>query len=67
MRISLVVAICCSLAAVSFRPALGGEPTPIRLIAEAEGFTVEAGPWKVVPYRENYFASTFAISTVNTP
>jgi hypothetical protein len=35
---------------------------PVRLIAEAEDFTVRAGQWAVVPYRENYFASTFAIS-----
>ena len=35
---------------------------PIRLIAEAEDFTVEKGEWKVVPYKENYYASTFAIT-----
>ncbi len=34
---------------------------PIRLIAEAEDFTVRRG-WQIVPYRENYYASTFAIS-----
>lgn len=34
---------------------------PVRLIAEAEDFTVKSG-WKVTPYRENYFASTFAIT-----
>ena len=41
------------------------QPAPekaIRLIAEAEDFKVEKGPWKVVPFRENYYASTFAIS-----
>ena len=37
-------------------------PKPIRLIAEAEDFKVEKGPWQVVPYRENYYASTFAVS-----
>jgi hypothetical protein len=37
-------------------------PKPLRLIAEAEDFKVEKGSWEVVPYRENYFASTFAIS-----
>jgi hypothetical protein len=37
-------------------------PKPIRLIAEAEDFRVVKGPWKVVPFRENYYASTFAIS-----
>lgn len=35
---------------------------PIRLIAEAEDFTVDKGEWKVVPYKENYYASTFAIT-----
>lgn len=35
---------------------------PIRLIAEAEDFTIVKGPWKRVPYRENYYASTFAIT-----
>jgi len=36
---------------------------PIRLIAEAEDFKIEKGAaWQVVPYRENYYASTFAIT-----
>jgi hypothetical protein len=35
---------------------------PIRLIAEAEDFKVVKPGWAVVPYRENYFASTFAIT-----
>lgn len=35
---------------------------PVRLIAEAEDFKVVKGDWKVVPYRENYFASTFAMT-----
>jgi len=34
---------------------------PVRLIAEAEDFSVESG-WNVVPYGENYFASTFAVT-----
>jgi hypothetical protein len=34
----------------------------VRLIAEAEDFAVTHGAWRVVPYRENYFASTFAIT-----
>lgn len=37
-------------------------PKRVRLIAEAEDFTVKSDGWKVVPYRENYFASTFAIT-----
>lgn len=36
--------------------------TPVRLFAEAEDFTIKTDGWQVVPYRENYFASTFAIS-----
>jgi hypothetical protein len=35
---------------------------PIRLIAEAEDFTVEKGPWQRVAFRDNYFAGTFAIT-----
>jgi len=35
---------------------------PIRLLAEAEDFTVRGDGWQVVPYRENYFAATFAVS-----
>src|SRR5439155_18301654 len=34
---------------------------PVRLFAEAEDFAVKSG-WKVVPYRENYYAGTFAIT-----
>jgi len=34
----------------------------VRLIAEAEDFRVERGPWEIIPYRENYYASTFAIT-----
>jgi len=35
---------------------------PVRLIAEAEDFKVVKGQWEIVPYRENYFASTFALT-----
>ncbi len=35
-------------------------PPALRLIAEAEDFAVESGEWRVVPWGENYFASTFA-------
>ena len=41
---------------------LAAEQVPVRLIAEAEDFTVKSGDWSVVPYRENYYASTFAIT-----
>lgn len=33
----------------------------VRLIAEAEDFTVKSG-WEIVPYRHNYYASTFAVT-----
>lgn len=35
---------------------------PVRLIAEAEDFKIEKGEWVAVPFRENYFASTFAMT-----
>ena len=41
---------------------LQAQNRPIRLIAEAEDFTVTQGDWEVVPFRENYFASTFALT-----
>ena len=41
--------------------AVNAQKKPVRLIAEAEDFTIKSG-WKIVPFRENYFASTFAIS-----
>lgn len=35
---------------------------PVRLFAEAEDFTVTSSGWKVLPYRENYYAGTFAVT-----
>lgn len=35
---------------------------PLRLFIEGEDFQVTTGDWKVVPYGENYFASTFAVT-----
>lgn len=35
---------------------------PVRLFAEAEDFEIVSGPWSIVPFRENYFASTFAMT-----
>ncbi|QDU23358.1 type 1 glutamine amidotransferase family protein [Urbifossiella limnaea] len=43
-------------------PAPAQDRTPVRLIAEAEDFTPKSPGWKVVPYRENYFAGTFAVT-----
>lgn len=37
-------------------------PAPIRLLAEAEDFTPKGEGWSVLPFRENYYASTFAIT-----
>ncbi|MCG3148649.1 MAG: hypothetical protein PCFJNLEI_02094 [Verrucomicrobiae bacterium] len=53
MKNYLLIIVCC-LASL-------GHAQPVRLIAEAEDFTVKSG-WQVLPYRENYFASTFAIT-----
>jgi hypothetical protein len=44
----------CTFAAVKNKP--------VRLMAEAEDFEVVTGEWEELPYRENYFASTFAIT-----
>ena len=35
---------------------------PVRLFAEAEDFTVTSPGWKVMAYRDNYFAGTFAVT-----
>ncbi|MFO0798077.1 MAG: hypothetical protein U0804_11430 [Gemmataceae bacterium] len=43
-------------------PAPAQERTPVRLLAEAEDFTPKSPGWQVVPYRENYFAGTFAVT-----
>ena len=37
-------------------------PQPVRLFAEAEDFKIVKGDWQVVRYRENYYASTFALT-----
>lgn len=44
------------------RAALPGPETPVRILVEGEDFVVKSGAWSIVPYRENYFASTFAIT-----
>lgn len=43
-------------------PAPAQDRTPVRLITEAEDFTPKSPGWKVVPYRENYYAGTFAVT-----
>jgi len=49
----------CTLSAL---PAFAQTPKALRLFVEAEDFTVERGTWKVLPYRENYFVSPFAVT-----
>src|SRR6266545_1387197 len=56
----LIATLLLSLIASS--ALIAQDKKPVRLIAEAEDFTVKSEGWQVVPYRENYFASTFAIS-----
>lgn len=43
-------------------PASAQDKKPVRLIAEAEDFAVKSPGWKVVPYRENYFCGSFAVT-----
>lgn len=43
-------------------PLMAADPKPVRLVAEAEDFTAEKPGWQVVPYRENYYASSFAVT-----
>ena len=56
MRLQLLATFLLATIATAQTP-----PKPVRLIAEAEDFTVKSG-WQVTPYRENYFASTFAVT-----
>jgi len=58
LRASVVLAVLLGWA---MAPAPAAQK-PVRLIAEAEDFDVVKGDWTVVPYGENYFASTFAIT-----
>ncbi|MFP4055752.1 MAG: hypothetical protein ACLF0G_02665 [Candidatus Brocadiia bacterium] len=38
------------------------ERKPVRLFAEGEDFLAKEGGWRLVPYRENYYAATFAVT-----
>lgn len=63
---TLLVSAAAVMAQAPAAPAAPAAPPPppgIRLLAEAEDFETrgDAG-WRVMPYRENYFASTFAIT-----
>ena len=62
MLVSLVFAISTLTIAAAVALAQQAAPAPVRLIAEAEDFKVEKGAWRTVPYGENYFAATFAIT-----
>src|SRR5688572_30595904 len=51
------------LAFLTLLPAAAAqERKPVRLFAEGEDFAPKSPGWKVVPYRENYYAGTFAIT-----
>lgn len=69
MKIRLKHAVLCGLSIFTAAAGLAQAPAsapaavkPIRLLAEGEDFKVVKGDWAVVPFRENYFASTFAIT-----
>ena len=49
------------LAALVPSAAAGGAKA-IRLFAEGEDFAVERGDWQAVPWGENYYAATFAVT-----
>jgi hypothetical protein len=49
---AFMLCVCAALA----------QELPVRLIAEAEDFKVAQGEWQVMPYRGNYYASTFALT-----
>lgn len=55
-----LLALLTALATAPAAPAQ--EKAAVRLFAEAEDFTVKSPGWAVVPYRENYYAGTFAIT-----
>ena len=59
MRLSLIAVV--SLLALTL-PAPAQDKKPVRLLAEAEDFTVTSPGWSVLPYRDNYYASTFAVT-----
>src|SRR5262245_5449393 len=42
-------------------PVAAQDRLPVRLFVEAEDFDVKSG-WRVMPYRDNYYAGTFAIT-----
>ncbi|QJW95226.1 type 1 glutamine amidotransferase family protein [Frigoriglobus tundricola] len=59
-RVLIVLAAFVTLVA----PATAGaqDKKPVRLFAEAEDFTVTSPGWTVMPYRDNYYAGTFAVT-----
>ena len=54
--------ILSGMLAAAAMAASAQDQKPVRLMAEAEDFAPKGAGWEVVPYRENYFASTFAIT-----
>src|SRR5262245_9920639 len=57
-RLLLALAALAALAPT----AQAQEKLPLRLFAEAEDFEVKWPGWKVLPYRDNYFCCTFAVT-----
>jgi hypothetical protein len=57
-RRSILLAL---IAAALSAHALAGQ-RPVRLFAEGEDFTAEKEGWTVIPYRQNYYAGTFAVT-----
>src|SRR6476659_3267030 len=53
-----------TLAAIIYltAPTSAQDKKPVRLVAEAEDFTVTSPGWKVMAFRDNYYASTFAVT-----
>src|SRR5262245_33490920 len=53
----------CLLALAALVPtAAAQDKKPVRLFAEAEDFEVRSPGWKVMAYRDNYYAGTLAVT-----
>lgn len=55
--------LIASLTLLSLLPhSFAQERLPVRLMVEAEDFEVKSPGWKVMPYRDNYYCCTFAVT-----
>jgi len=61
-RRMLLFAVVAFAAFASPADAQIGAAKPARILLEAEDFKPEQGGWAVVPFRENFYCSTFAVS-----